>query len=73
MTKDSLLEIQENGYCVLRRHFSRRSVDACREAFWPILLAYLEKLHRAGIRYKDLHTSQSSLEEIFVGLVGRAQ
>ena len=35
------------------------------------IAALLEKMNRAGIRYKDLHTSQSSLEEIFVGLVGR--
>jgi ABC-2 type transport system ATP-binding protein len=37
------------------------------------IAALLEEMNRAGIRYKDLHTSQSSLEEIFVGLVGRAQ
>jgi ABC-2 type transport system ATP-binding protein len=37
------------------------------------IAALLEQLHGAGIRYKDLHTSQSSLEEIFVALVGRAQ
>jgi ABC-2 type transport system ATP-binding protein len=37
------------------------------------IAALLEQMHRAGIRYRDLHTSQSSLEEIFVGLVGRAQ
>jgi|HubBroStandDraft_6_1064221.scaffolds.fasta_scaffold286824_2 ectoine hydroxylase-related dioxygenase (phytanoyl-CoA dioxygenase family) len=42
MTKDSLLEIQENGYCVLRKHFSQPLIDTCREGFWPILLAYLE-------------------------------
>jgi hypothetical protein len=42
MTKDALLEIQGNGYCVLRQHFSRHWVNACREGFWPILLAYLE-------------------------------
>ena len=29
----------------------------------------LDDLHRAGIRFKDLHTTQSSLEDIFVGLV----
>ena len=42
MSKDSFLEIQENGYCVLRDHFSQPLIDACREGFWPILLAYLE-------------------------------
>jgi ABC-2 type transport system ATP-binding protein len=29
----------------------------------------LDALGRAGIRFKDLHTTQSSLEDIFVGLV----
>jgi ABC-2 type transport system ATP-binding protein len=37
------------------------------------IAALLERLNAVGIRYKDLHTSQSSLEEIFVGLVGRTQ
>jgi ABC-2 type transport system ATP-binding protein len=31
--------------------------------------ALLDELHRAGIRFKDLHTTQSSLEDIFVDLV----
>ena len=31
----------------------------------------LRDLDRAGIAFKDLHTTQSSLEDIFVGLVGR--
>jgi ABC-2 type transport system ATP-binding protein len=31
----------------------------------------LGELNRAGIRFKDLHTKQSSLEEIFVSLVRR--
>jgi ABC-2 type transport system ATP-binding protein len=29
----------------------------------------LDELRQAGIRFKDLHTTQSSLEDIFVGLV----
>ncbi len=29
----------------------------------------LRKLHETGIEFRDLHTSQSSLEEIFVSLV----
>ena len=33
------------------------------------ITALLGELHRAGIRFNDLNTSQSSLEEIFVGLV----
>lgn len=35
------------------------------------ITALLGELHDAGIRFKDLHTSQSSLEDIFVGLVNR--
>jgi ABC-2 type transport system ATP-binding protein len=31
----------------------------------------LGDLNRAGIQFKDLHTKQSSLEEIFVSLVRR--
>jgi len=42
MTNDPLLEIQTNGYCVLRRHFSQELIGACREGFWPILLDYLD-------------------------------
>ena len=33
------------------------------------ITALLGELHEAGIRFNDLQTSQSSLEEIFVGLV----
>jgi ABC-2 type transport system ATP-binding protein len=33
------------------------------------ITALLSALNAAGIRFNDLHTSQSSLEEIFVGLV----
>ena len=31
--------------------------------------ALLNDLHQAGIRFRDLQTTQSSLEDIFVGLV----
>jgi ABC-2 type transport system ATP-binding protein len=33
------------------------------------ITALLQELNRAEIRFKDLHTTQSSLEDIFVGLV----
>jgi ABC-2 type transport system ATP-binding protein len=36
-----------------------------------LITALLDDLQRAGIRFKDLRTSQSSLEDIFVGLVGQ--
>ena len=35
------------------------------------ITALLGSLHRAGIKFNDLNTTQSSLEEIFVGLVNR--
>lgn len=35
------------------------------------ITALLDDLARAGIGFRDLHTTQSSLEDIFVGLVGR--
>jgi hypothetical protein len=44
-TRDKTAELQEKGFCVLRAHFPRPLIDACREAFWPILLDYLER-HR---------------------------
>ena len=37
-----LLEILEKGYCVLKHHFPRDLIRASREAFWPILMEYLE-------------------------------
>jgi ABC-2 type transport system ATP-binding protein len=37
------------------------------------ITALLKDLNLAGIRFKDLHTTQSSLEDIFVNLVGRRQ
>ena len=35
-------EVRDQGFCVLRGHFPSRLVDACRSAFWPRLLAYLD-------------------------------
>ena len=37
------------------------------------IAALLRDLHQAGIEFKDLHTTQSSLEEIFVSLVANAR
>ncbi len=42
--KERILEIQDKGFCVLRAHFARPAIDACRHAFSPALLAYL-KIH----------------------------
>jgi hypothetical protein len=40
--QEKLVELQDKGYCVLREHFPRPLIDACRDAFWPILREYLE-------------------------------
>ncbi len=37
------------------------------------ITSLLDDLRHAGIRFKDLHTTQSSLEDIFVGLVRQGQ
>ena len=37
------------------------------------ITALLSDLNRAGIRFRDLETQQSSLEDIFVGLVSERQ
>jgi len=40
--QDKIIEIQDRGYCILREHFALRLIEACRSAFWPVLLAYLK-------------------------------
>jgi hypothetical protein len=40
--QDKVQEIRARGYCVLRGHFARTWVDACRDAFRPVLQSYLE-------------------------------
>jgi Phytanoyl-CoA dioxygenase (PhyH) len=55
MTKEYLLEIQEHGYCILKGHFSQGIVNACREAFWPVLLAYLHAHRQAPNRGPHRH------------------
>ncbi|MBC7983008.1 MAG: multidrug ABC transporter ATP-binding protein, partial [Candidatus Obscuribacterales bacterium] len=37
------------------------------------IASLLRKLNESGIEYKDLHTSESSLEDIFVSLVSNKQ
>lgn len=39
---DKMFELRQNGYCVLKALFTPDMIDACREAFWPTLLAYLK-------------------------------
>jgi len=55
------LELSEDG-CELTYHYDTQKEHTG-------ITALLAALHDAGIRFNDLNTSQSSLEEIFVGLV----
>jgi hypothetical protein len=40
--KNKIVDLRENGFCVLQSQFSTSSVDACRQAFWLTLLDYLK-------------------------------
>jgi hypothetical protein len=41
IANDKINELQDRGFCVLKARFSKSLIDASREAFWPILLDYL--------------------------------
>ena len=43
--EDKIAELQDHGFCVLKAHFPRSAIEACRKGLWPTLLDYLEK-HR---------------------------
>jgi len=60
---DYRLEIGDCG-CELTYHYDTKQDHTG-------ITALLAALHDAGIRFNDLNTSQSSLEEIFVGLVNK--
>lgn len=38
---EKIQEIQNDGYSVLKGHLPRSGIQACREAFWPMLLEYI--------------------------------
>jgi hypothetical protein len=40
--QDEILEIRDNGYCVIRQLLDPLLVEACRAAFWPTLLRLAE-------------------------------
>jgi hypothetical protein len=42
IANEKILELHENGFCVLRAHLPKSLIDACRDAFWPILLTYIK-------------------------------
>jgi ABC-2 type transport system ATP-binding protein len=62
---DYHLELSESG-CELTYHYDTKQDHTG-------ITALLAALHDAGIKFNDLNTSQSSLEEIFVGLVNQKQ
>ena len=37
-----ITELSRNGFCVLKSHLAAPLIDACREAFWPMLTGYIE-------------------------------
>jgi hypothetical protein len=42
VSDDRVAEIRDRGYCVLKALLAPSSVEACRDVFWPHLLAYLD-------------------------------
>jgi hypothetical protein len=46
--QEKISEVRERGFCVLREHFDPLAVEACRRAFWPHLLAYLDSGHASN-------------------------
>jgi len=43
ISREKIAEIRQEGFCVLRAHLRASLIDACREAFWPVLLGYLDR------------------------------
>ena len=42
---DNIARLKDQGFCVLKAQYTKTLVAACRQAFWPILLSYLESHH----------------------------
>jgi len=43
--ENKILELQDQGFCVLKARFAKSLVEACREALWPKLLDYIAAHH----------------------------
>lgn len=43
LAEDKIAELYDKGFCLLKAHFSKSLVTACREWFWPILLDYVKR------------------------------
>ncbi len=55
MTSENVHELQDSGYCVLKKHFPAELIADCREAFWPVMLKYLEAHSHEPNRGKHRH------------------
>jgi len=62
IAQEKIGELQRQGFCVLRAHLPASSIDACREAFWPILLDYLERHSEEPNRGPHRHFMPMPLE-----------
>jgi Phytanoyl-CoA dioxygenase (PhyH) len=59
---DKIAELEEEGFCVLKTHLSKSLIHTCREAFWPILLDYLERHRDQPNRGPNRHFLPMSFE-----------
>jgi len=50
---DHFDELSKNGFCVLRRRLPAPLIEACRDGFWPVLLAHVARgeANRGPCRY----------------------
>lgn len=53
--REKVAEIQEKGFCVLRAHLGQSVIQSCREAFWPILLDYVQRNRDKPNRGENRH------------------
>jgi len=42
---DKISELQEQGFCVLKAHFSTALIQACHDGLWPSLMHYIDGHH----------------------------
>lgn len=52
---DPRTDLKQNGFCVLRNRLAASLINKCREAFWPVLLDYLERHHEQPNRGPHRH------------------
>ena len=53
--EDKIAELQAEGFCILKAHFPKSTIESCREAFWPILLDYISAHQDAPNRGPHRH------------------